>query len=182
MDFHDRFLWFQPLGIHGEHYNPDNIQPIGKLIRLSAGTFSNRDHPLGVVNLIPIELQEGLLDANWLLCGYEIKTQRREETFRLMLADRLPMRRVQYCCIPPGAIQPHSAVQPVFRLHKLERNPCPGWLERIHLYPNPEKPFDATAVLYTDIAGSIASVELFDICLRHSHQASHRRIWISFQY
>lgn len=180
MEFHRVDLQLQLIGIFAEHYTPGAVGPIGPSIQLPTGSFSEPDHPLGVCNLSAVDLPEALLDANWLLTGYELKGP--NGACRLRLTDAQRMNRVQLPLIPAGCLQPMTSVQPTFTLSTLMRNPCPGWNERIFLYSNPDKPFEATSVIYTDVTGRIAAVELFDTQLRHTHHPVFQRIWVALNY
>ena len=182
MHFDKEAIKLTMLGVHGEHYEPSKIKPIGKTIVLKTGEFSGPDHPLGVINLKPIQITDGLLDGNWLLTGYRLNPYKGKGQLDCPLADIQPMRSFPLSFIPPGAVQPTELRQPVFALSKYERNPCPGWLERVHLYSDSEKPFEATSVMYTDLGGKICSVEMFNVALRHSHHGAFQRIWVSLRY
>lgn len=183
MNLHAHSLTLQLLGIPGDQYNPSAVKPIGTSIELAAGLFSEPEHQLGVINLDSVPLPKSLLDASWLLCGYRIGSAGTTgEQLETRLGNAQLMHRSQLDFIPPGCIQPFQAVQPGFTLSTLMRNPCPGWVERVHLYSNPNEPFAATSVMYLDQTSRIAAVEMFDIPLRHTHHPAFKRIWLALSY
>jgi hypothetical protein len=159
-------LWLE---LQGRWVDSDAIAPeasIGPRILLPPGSFSNENEALGLVNINPANDETG---------------QRGDETIALDLSYGMLVDRPIYDAIPPGAIQPMSASQPLFTMNPstMQRNPCPGYKERVYLYCTPGQPFQASAVLYTDISGSIASVELFDQKLRKLNSDYMRRCWVS---
>lgn len=180
---HAEPLMLRLLGVEGDQYTPEAIKPFGAAIEVPAGLFSDPDHQLGVINLERIELPEEALTASWLLCGYELsRAGKRKEALRLPLCDAQRMHRTQLPFIPPGAIQPGLQRQPMFALSVLERNPCPGWVERVHLYRDPDQPFEISSVMYLGGNMRIGAVEMFNIALRHTHHPALRRIWLSMSY
>lgn len=182
MDYHKQDFVLQLLGVAGEHYTAGAERPLGPKIELKAGSFADPEHPLGVCNLSLVQLPEELLEARWVLTGYQLSSKALEAPQRLPLVDSQLMHRVQMPFIPAGCIQPLASRQPIFSLSNLQRNPCPGWAERIHLYCNPKDPFYATSVMYLDSAGQVSSVEMRDVELRHAHPNAFNRIWISLGY
>lgn len=159
-------------------------QPIGQRIFLQAGTIADLQDGLGLTNRIALPMPPELLDSRWLLEAYELYAQPADGQLlqRLRVADQHLINRPRMPFLPPGAIQPTQDRQPLFHHWQLERNPCPGWLERVHLYQLPGKPFEANAVLYLDQRLQIAAAELFHVPLRHdSGQVnSARRVWVHF--
>jgi hypothetical protein len=180
-------LWLE---LQGRWVDSDAIAPeasIGPRILLPPGSFSNENEALGLVNINPVPLDDQLLASPWILYRYVLYPandetgQRGDETIALDLSYGMLVDRPIYDAIPPGAIQPMSASQPLFTMNPstMQRNPCPGYKERVYLYCTPGQPFQASAVLYTDISGSIASVELFDQKLRKLNSDYMRRCWVS---
>lgn len=184
----DAGLWLELHGrwIHGETANPQTM--IGQRIYLPPGCFANDNEALGLINVQPIPLDEQLLVSPWLLYQYvlyeasgNLLQTRPHDAIELDLSYGMLVDRPIYGAIPPGAIQPESTVQPLFAMNPgtLQRNPCPGYKERVFLYCTPEQPFQASAVLYTDSSDQIASVELFDQKLRKRSGDYARRCWVS---
>lgn len=163
--------------------------PMGQRIFLQAGTFSvgeeglDQPHNLSLINL-PAEL----LDGPWLLQSYQLWShpQGGELLLELPLVEPMLIERLLIPGLPPCAVQPTRRRQPLFSISTQARNPCPGWTERIHLYQEPGKPFEASAVLFRDAAGDIAAAELFRVALRYqppradSYQRTH--CWVQYRY
>lgn len=180
--YHEHSFTLQLMGVLGEHFALGVAQPVGPEISLPAGLFSEPGHPLGLCNLDAIALPDELLDANWLLTGYRLSSSMLDKSLTLPLTDAQQMRRIQLPFIPAGCVQPSVLKQPTFTLSMMQRNPCPGWAERIHIYANPQEPFCSTAVMYLDGNHRIASIEMKDVELRHVHRESFYRVWIALGY
>lgn len=158
------------------------LEPLGPRVFLQAGTFTEASDALGVVNLDPVPLPEVLLGQRWILHAYELWDHpdcgEKIETLRLSYGQE--MTQLRYVSLPPCAIRPQQEVQPLFELGLQERNPCPGWTQRVHLYRMPNEPFTSTAVIYMDKREQIAAAELFAVPLRYYHAGVARRCWIRF--
>lgn len=163
--------------------------PIGARIFLHTGSFSAGEDGLEQPhNLELITLPSELLDGPWLLQAYQLWNHPLdgELLLELPLVEPLLIERLLIPGLPPCAIQPSRQRQPLFSISTQARNPCPGWSERIHLYQEPGKPFEATAVLFRDSAGDVAAAELFRVPLRYqpprvdSFQRTH--CWVQYRY
>lgn len=160
---------------------------IGPRIFLQPGSFDEENEALGLINVVPVPLDEQLLASPWILYRYvlqpaaAVSEQQHVEPLVLSLSYGMLVDRPLYGAIPPGAIQPRADSQPLFAMNPgtLQRNPCPGYKERVFLYRTPSQPFQASAVLYTDNNDTIASVELFDQQLRKRNSDFARRCWVS---
>lgn len=158
--------------------------PLGDRVFLQGGCLADHHDGLGATNRALIPLPTDLLTGRWLVEAYELYSEPSggEPLLILPLGDQLLLERPRLPCLPPGAIQPAQAQQPLFHPWRLERNPCPGWAERIHLYQRPEKPFETTAVLYLNQGHTIAAAELLQVPLMQDDGslATARRVWINF--
>jgi hypothetical protein len=163
-------------------------RPIGKRISLNAGTFQDHGCALGHTNRDQIPLPMDLLRGQWLLEGYELwdALEGGEMAMRWRVSQPMLMHHLQLEALPPCALQLGLKEQPAFALSTMERNPCPAWSERIHLYQVPGKPFEASAVIYLNGNKQIASAEMFNIPLRAPVDSRgmvvFRRCWIRYTY
>jgi hypothetical protein len=163
-------------------------RPLGDRLFLQPGSFADEGTGLGLTNHGQIPLPAGLYRSPWLLEGYQLWDQPEggELACELRINQALLLHEQRLEAIPPCAIQPAAAAQPAFAVSTLERNPCPAWAERIHLYQAPGKPFEATAVIYLDKEGRVAAAELFHVPLRPlGRDAGYqiaRRCWIQYSY
>jgi hypothetical protein len=176
-------LWLDLIGrwVADQAMLPEQV--VGDPIWLRPNTISRENEALGLINLDPIPLDEQLLSAQWVLCGYRIREAADpQQSALLRLSYGLAMDRPIYGALPPGAIQPEASTQPLFAMNPstMQRNPCPGYKERVFLYRDQSQPFKASAVVYTDVDGLIASVELFEQKLRKATCDIARRCWVSF--
>lgn len=158
--------------------------PVAPRIFLQGGSLADQQDGLGATNRSPISLPPDLLTGRWLIEAYELYSSPESgvPVAVLPLAEQLLLDHPQLPVLPPGAIQPERRWQPVFQHWRLERNPCPGWEQRIHLYQLPGKPFDTTAVLYLDSDQRIAAAKLLHIPMlqKDGSLAPCRRVWVSF--
>jgi hypothetical protein len=173
-------LWLELLGSRIDGYSAGPEQSMGERIWLKPGLLLMENEALGLINMDPIPLQDTLLRSPWILNGYRF-TQGRD-TAELRLSYGMTVDRPIYPSIPPGAIQPDSQSQPLFELMPLalQRNPCPGYRERVFLYRTLGAPFSASAVMYLDADGLLGSAELFDQTLLHREGDYARRCWLRF--
>ena len=168
------------------HYGPP--APIGARVFLQPGVFALVDQLLGPVNRALIALPADLIDSTFILRRYQLYDAPDGGCLLhdLPLVQPLHLERPNLPALPPGAIRLDRDPQPTFSLPQKERNPCPGWSERIHLYEFPGKPFEASAVLYLDRAGMVAAAELFAVQLRRwrpgSTQQGPQRCWVQYQF
>jgi hypothetical protein len=162
--------------------------PIGLRTFLQPGTFSLVDELLGPTNRSMIPLPPDLIDRTFILRRYQFFSapDGGQLLHDLPLVEPLSLEQPNLPALPPGAIRLDRDRQPIFTMPQKERNPCPGWAERIHLYENPGSPFETSAVLYLNQDQSVAAAELFNVQLRRwrpgvgNQQA--RRCWIQFTY
>lgn len=158
--------------------------PLGDRVFLQGGSLADLHDGLGPTNRSAIALPCSLLTGRWLIETYELYSQPSGgmPLLRLPLGDQLVLDRPRLPVLPPGAIQPAESYQPLFSQWRLERNPCPGWAERVHLYQRPGKPFEANAVVYLNQAHMIAAAELLHCPLIQADGslAPARRVWINF--
>lgn len=173
-------MWLELLGSRIDGYSSGPEQTMGERVWLKPGLLLIENEALGLINLDAIPLQEELLFSPWILHGYRF-TQGDQST-ELRLSYGLTVDRPIYPAIPPGAIQPNASSQPLFELMPLalQRNPCPGYSERVFLYRAPGSPFSASAVMYLDSEGILGSAELFEQKLRHRDGDHARRCWLRF--
>jgi hypothetical protein len=181
--------WYLQLAGRGQgeeqHGRP---RPIGQRLFLQPGTLQDDGSGLGSTNRDLIPLPPDLLGVQWLAEGYELwdAPEGGEMVARWRISQPMLMHHLQLEALPPCAIQVGLEEQPGFALSTMERNPCPGWSERIHLYQVPGKPFEASAVIYLNGDRQIASAELFNTYLRTPSpdrgKALSRRCWIRFTY
>ena len=181
--------WYLQLAGRGQgeeqHGRP---RPIGQRLFLQPGTLQDDGSGLGSTNRDLIPLPPDLLGVQWLAEGYELwdAPEGGEMVARWRISQPMLMHHLQLEALPPCAIQVGLEQQPGFALSTMERNPCPGWSERIHLYQVPGKPFEASAVIYLNGIHQIAAAELFNISLRapvdNCGKVVFRRCWIRFTY
>ena len=172
--------WLELLGSRIDGYSSRPEQVMGPPIWVQPGLLYTENEALGLTNLEAISLEDELLASPWILYGYRF-TQG-NQSVDLRLSYGLTVDRPTYPAIPPGAIQPQAGCQPLFELMPLamQRNPCPGYRERVFIYRLPGSPFTASAVIYIDADGLIASVELPDQQLRRHHAEYVKRCWLRF--
>lgn len=161
-------------------------RPIGRRVFLQPGTLLDDGSGLGLTNHDLISLPADLLGSQWLLEAYQLwdEPDGGQVAGEWLLNQPVLMHHLQLEALPPCAFQPALQRQPRFELRTTERNPCPGWSERIHLYNVPGKPFEASAIIYLNGNRQVAAAELFNISLREtveSMQVFPRR-WIQFTY
>lgn len=163
------------------HLTP--AQPIGEQVFLQSGAITDEQDGLGLTNRSVLPLPASLLQGGWLIEAYALHDPSGGAPVHyLTLTEALLLKQPRLPLIPPGALQPALHDQPVFHHWLMERNPCPGWAERVHIYQHPGKPFEASAILYLNPAQQIAAAELFQAPLVHidgSHGLA-RRIWVHF--
>lgn len=163
-------------------------RPIGPRIFLQPGTLTDGGNGLGFTNQTALALPADALVKPWMLEGYELwdGPDRGAQVIWMPLVQPQLIHRPVMELLPPCALQPDRDRQPTFELSRVDRNPCPGWSERVHLYQNPGKPFEASAVVYLNGQGQIAAAELFQVPLRSAqHEGAlvpQRRAWIRFSY
>lgn len=157
---------------------------IGERIYLQSGTLRDEEDSLGPVNRSALALPASLLDGRWLVESYQLWNQPSggDLLLELPLGDQLVLHRPALPFLPPGALQLQRRRQPIWNPWPHERNPAPGWEQRVHLYQLPGKPFQATSVIYLDGQQRIAAAELFDIPVRNSRGQIEpaRRVWVGF--
>lgn len=183
-------IWHLQLVGRWTDHDQQNGRPrsIGPRIFLQPGTLTDTGNGLGFTNQTALALPAEALVNPWLLEGYELwdSPDRGAQVICMPLVQPQLIHRPQMELLPPCAIQPDRDRQPSFELSRIDRNPCPGWSERIHLYQNPGKPFDASAVVYLNGQGQIAAAELFQVPLRSGQHdgalVPQRRAWIRFSY
>lgn len=161
---------------------------IGPRIFLQPGTLADGGNGLGFTNQTALTLPADVLVTPWMLEGYELwdGPDRGAQVLWMPLVQPQLIHRPVMELLPPCALQPDRDRQPTFELSRVDRHPCPGWSERVHLYQNPGKPFEASAVVYLNGQGEIAAAELFQMPLRSSQHdgalVPQRRVWIQFSY
>lgn len=160
---------------------------IGSRVFLQPGSFSNEGCGLGLTNQALVPLPAELFRSPWLLEAYGFwdRPEGGQCFDQLQLCQPLLLQELWLEALPPCAIQPQLERQPWFAVSKLERNPCPAWAERVHLYQDPGQPFQATAVVYLDNHERVAAAELFNAQLRRPSREEHsivRRCWIQYLY
>lgn len=159
-------------------------QPIGERLFLQCGTISDQHDGLGLTNRGALPLPEVLLQGRWLIEAYAFYDQPTggQALHHLPLCQALLLNTPRLPLLPPGALQPGRPRQPRFHHWLLERNPCLGWRERIHLYQQPGKPFEATSILYLNQTLQITAAELFHAPLLQDDgsRAIARRAWVQF--
>ena len=171
---------------HDQQQGPP--QPIGPRIFLQPGTLTDCGTGLGLTNQTAVSLPPEALTHSWMLEGYELWSfpDGGERVGWLPLVLPLLIHQPLFEALPPSGIQPDRNRQPCFDLSRVDRNPCPAWAERVHLYQNPGKPFEASAIVYLNALGQIAAAELFQVPLRSAiHDGAlvpQRRAWIRFSY
>ena len=179
-------LWLQLMGrwVDGGTIQP--MQAICEPIYLPAGSIGMENDALGVINREPVPLDHKLMVSPWVLYAYSFSASKPDgamgdEHILLRLSYGMMVDRPLLACIPPGAIQPEAPTQPLFTVNPatLQRNPCPGYRERVFVYRTPDQPFQASAVIYVDGAGVIASVELFNQQLHQRNRDVIKRCWVS---
>lgn len=181
--------WYLQLAgrAQGEDEN-SKPRPIGQRCFLQPGTFQDDGCGLGYTNRDLVPLPADLLGGQWLLEGYELwdAPEGGEKAARWRISQPMLMHHLQLEALPPCALQLGLEEQPAFALSTMERNPCPAWSERIHLYQVPGKPFETSAVIYLNGNHQIAAAELFNIPLRAPVDSRgmvvFRRCWIRFTY
>lgn len=159
-------------------------QALGPRVFLQSGSLRDEEDGLGQINRTAIPLPAALTDGRWLVEAFQLWTLPTggELLLELPLVDQLLLNRPALQFLPPGAIQLAQQRQPLWCHWPQERNPAPGWEQRVHLYQLPGKPFQATAVLYLDGLQRIVAAELFDMPIRLSRGQIEpaRRIWVQF--
>lgn len=163
------------------------MAPVGARVFLQPGSFSNEGCGLGLTNQALVPLPAELFRSSWLLEAYELwnRPEGGQCLHQLQLSQPLLLHELRLEALPPCAIQPQLERQPWFNVSTLERNPCPAWAERVHLYQDPGQPFQATAVIYLDNKKRVAAAELFNPELRRPAREEHstlRRCWIQYLY
>lgn len=163
-------------------------RPIGSRFFLQPGTLTDAGTGLGLTNQTAVPLPPEALGCPWMLEGYELWNlpEGGERASWLPLVQPQLIHQPLLEALPPCAIQPDHDRQPCFELSRVDRNPCPAWAERVHLYQNPGKPFEATAIAYLNVQGQVAAAELFQVPLRSAEHdgalVPQRRAWIRFSY
>lgn len=163
-------------------------RPLGERVFLQPGALADEGSGLGLTNHGLIPLPAAFFRAPWLLEGYQFwdGPAGGRLACELQISQPLLLHQQRLEAIPPWSIQPYAAAQPAFSVSTFERNPCPGWAERIHLYQVPGQPFEASAVIYTDTQGLVAAAELFHVSLRTlakgGEYQSVKRCWIKYTY
>lgn len=167
-------------------FGDSNSRSIGTRLFLQPGVFSISPEGLGITHQRSIPLPLDILSCHdWLLDGYQFWDAPEGGTMHLELKlHQLMHLRTCLDALPPFLIRLDRRQQPSFYVGFHERNPCPGWIERVHVYQKPESPFEATAVAYIDGRGDIASAELFNVGVRLPSQggatAYKRRLWVGY--
>lgn len=163
-------------------------RPLADRLFLQPGAFADEGAGLGLTNHGLIPLASELFRSPWLLEGYQLWDQPEggQLACDLRITQPFLLHQQPLEAIPPCSIHPAVRAQPAFAVSTMERNPCPAWAERIHLYQAPGKPFEATAVIYLDRDSKVAAAELFHVPLRplgrESNYQMARRCWIQFNY
>lgn len=184
----NRGWYLQCSGYLLEENQSGRPRPIGSRVFLQPGTLVDDGTGLGLTNHDLISLPVDLLGSQWLLQAYQLwdGPEGGEMAGEWRLNQPVLMHHLQLQSLPPCAIQPGLQRQPAFELRTTERNPCPGWSERIHLYNVPGKPFEASAIIYLNGSRQIAAAELFNISLRSAVDSQGmqlvRRCWIQFTH
>lgn len=163
-------------------------RPIGQRVYLQPGTIADDGDGLGPTNHGLIPLEPALFCMPTLLEGYQLYEHPDGNAIAAewRIGQQLLLNDQRLEAIPPCAIQLNRTRQPAFAVSALERNPCPAWAERIHLYQSPGKPFEATAVIYLNSDLQVAAAELFHVALRPLGRSGDyqptRRVWIQYSY
>lgn len=169
---------------HDQQQGPP--RPIGPRIFLQPGTLTDSGNGLGFTNQTALPLPAETLVDPWLLEGYGLwdSPDAGAQVHWLPLVQPQLIHRPLMELLPPCAIQPDRDRQPTFELSRLDRNPCPNWSERVHLYHNAGKPFEVSAVIYLNGQGQIAAAELSQVPIRSAQHDNalvpQRRAWIRF--
>lgn len=162
--------------------------PIGPRLYLQPGTIADDWDGLGPTNRNLIPLEPALFRMPTLLQGYQLCEHPNGGVIAAewRISQQLLLHEQRLEAIPPCAIQLNSHCQPAFAVSALERNPCPAWAERIHLYQLPGKPFEASAVIYLNTGLQVAAAELFHVPLRPLGRSGDyqltKRVWVHFSY